>query len=98
MENELNDQTETEPGVTHCLTCDRPPLRRGLCHRCYQACAAQVRREIITWEDAENLGLARSPRQHGPWMIAYREVAETDEARSGQDGPAAGGTGSGPPL
>lgn len=58
-----------------CLTCERVGIRRGLCHRCYQACSTQIRAGRISWEEAEDLGLANPARKSGPWMDKFKSVA-----------------------
>ena len=64
----------TDEHLPPCLTCPRVGVRRGLCHRCYQACCTQVRRGNLTWDEAEAAGLARPARKRGPWLDKFREV------------------------
>ena len=80
-----NKEKSDEPRT--CLTCTRPGIRRGLCHRCYQCCSAQVRAGRLTWDDAEALGLANPARTPGPWNDQFRKLAPSKASKPPQPRP-----------
>ena len=46
---------------TKCLIdgCTRAAVSRGLCHACYSVARGTILRNETSWEELENLGLAR---------------------------------------
>ena len=70
----MSKQEKSDESRT-CLTCTRPGIRRGLCHRCYQCCTSQIRAGRLTWDDAVELGLANPARSPGPWTDKFKTLA-----------------------
>jgi len=65
------------PPLPKCLTpgCDNNASTRGICVACYQTARREIRRNTITWEELEKMGLTLPTRRKrrpisGPFAIA----------------------------
>jgi hypothetical protein len=55
-----------------CLSCrERPPIRRGLCFRCYDRLRRAVRSGMVTWAELEESGQALPARSRRERMAMW---------------------------
>ena len=68
------------PPAAPCLSCrERPPIRRGLCFRCYDRLGRAVRGGKATWAELQESGQALPAKSRRARMAQwFRQLKEGD--------------------